>query len=407
MIGLLLTSDLRLADNLALQVALEQAKVEECKLMPFLLFTNEQRRGLNHYFSEVAFNFFVKSVRNLDKSMPISTFVGPLSMYAQIVHKFGLTKVFMTRSYTPFGKKRAALLEKALGKGNLVQVRETLFDWGGLVGGSGESYQVYSAFRKAVLNGKPPSDKSVARPIKAPSKAKLLALCCGRKSREWPETTDNDQMVATRETALRMMAKFKFKTYEKNRNSPSIPTTHIGVYLKNGLISTREAWALGNSSGWRDQLVWREFFYYMTDLHGFAQLKPYSGPSWPASLRPPHRPELGMLSMKARFKLWTRAETGHPMVDAGIREMLTTGIMHNRARLVVANYLVQHLRCDWRLGERFFAQNLLDYDPAINCWNWQFIAGTGTDRYKFRPFNPDRQQKKYDPKGLYSEASKP
>jgi deoxyribodipyrimidine photo-lyase len=398
MIGLLLSSDLRVADNLSLQEALVCAAKTGEKLMPFLVFTHEQKQSTNHYYSGTAFDFFVKSVRNLDKALPISTFVGPLAMYGQIVRKYELSKVFMTRSFTPFGKKRAALLERALGPGNLIQVRETLFDWSNLTGGAGEPYQVYGAFRRAVLK------LGVSKPIKAPTKAKLLSVCCPRKSREWPEYTKPTIATpeASRAVALRIMNNFNFKAYSKDRNIPSIPTSHIGVYIKNGLISPREAWALGKSQTWRDQLIWREFFYYLTDLHGFEQLKPYHGPSWPATLKAPHRPELGALSTKARFKLWTKAETGHPMVDAGIREMLTTGVMHNRARLVVANYLVQHLRCDWRLGERFFAQNLLDYDPAINCWNWQFIAGTGTDRYKFRPFNPDRQQKRYDPNGEYS-----
>jgi len=103
-----------------------------------------------------------------------------------------------------------------------------------------------------------------------------------------------------------------------------------------------------------------------------------------------------------RFERWRRAETGFPFVDAGMRELAETGWMHNRARMVTASFLVKHLHIDWRAGEGHFADRLVDYDPAQNEGNWQWVAGTGIDAQPwFRIFNPERQRGRFDPDGAY------
>lgn len=106
--------------------------------------------------------------------------------------------------------------------------------------------------------------------------------------------------------------------------------------------------------------------------------------------------------MKNHFRAWCEGETGFPIVDAGMRELNTTGYMHNRVRMIVASFLIKDLHIDWRLGEKYFAQKLVDYDPAVNNGNWQWVASTGCDAQPyFRIFNPWLQQQKFDPDCLY------
>ena len=177
-------------------------------------------------------------------------------------------------------------------------------------------------------------------------------------------------------------------------------------YLRFGMISARQAVAtavscLENASSkaarqgaetWLSELIWREF-----SSHILAH--------FPHVLRGNFRPEYDGIAWRndeAEFRAWSNGRTGYPLVDAAMRQLTTTGWMHNRARMVVASFLVKDLLIDWRWGEKFFMQHLLDGDPAANNGGWQWAAGTGTDAAPyFRIFNPTAQAKKFDPDGRY------
>lgn len=136
---------------------------------------------------------------------------------------------------------------------------------------------------------------------------------------------------------------------------------------------------------WLDELCWHEWFEHVKDA-GYD--KPRLEPRWDAP--------------GERFDRWRDGMTGFPLVDAGMRELAATGWMHNRARMVTASFLVKHLHLDWRVGEVWFAEKLIDYDPAQNEGNWQWVAGTGIDAQPwFRIFNPERQRERFDPDGTY------
>ncbi|NNC42156.1 MAG: deoxyribodipyrimidine photo-lyase [Acidimicrobiia bacterium] len=186
--------------------------------------------------------------------------------------------------------------------------------------------------------------------------------------------------------------------YPDYRNDPGRDdTSHLSADLKFGTISPRTIWDhLGTGSEGRRsflrQLCWRDFY---------AQVLYYFPHSAKASLKPGYD-DIGWLNDPVDIEAWKTGQTGYPFVDAAMRQLVATGWMHNRTRMVTASFLVKHLLVDWRIGERFFMENLIDGDPAQNIGNWQWVAGTGTDAAPyFRVFNPISQSKKFDPKGVY------
>ena len=185
------------------------------------------------------------------------------------------------------------------------------------------------------------------------------------------------------------------RAYAERRDTPSIMgTTRMSLHLRFGTVSIRHLAALGmkHSEKWLTELIWREF--YQSILHHF-----------PHSASDAFRPKYDRIPWRhdeAGFDAWCRGKTGYPLVDAGMRELNATGFMHNRVRMVVASFLCKHLLIDWRWGERYFAEKLLDYELASNVGGWQWASGSGCDAAPyFRVFNPESQMKKFDPKGIY------
>lgn len=185
------------------------------------------------------------------------------------------------------------------------------------------------------------------------------------------------------------------KNYDKTRDLPAVEgTTHSGVHLRFGTISVRQLvkQAMKQNETFLNELIWREFF--MMILFHFPQVvnhnfrRKYDRIQW--------------RNNEKEFELWCKGETGYPMVDAGMRQLNETGWMHNRVRMVVAGFLTKHLLIDWKWGEAYFAEKLLDYELSSNNGNWQWAAGTGCDSAPyFRIFNPETQLKKFDPKLEY------
>lgn len=186
------------------------------------------------------------------------------------------------------------------------------------------------------------------------------------------------------------------KTYDATRNFPALAngTTRMGVHLRFGTISPRQCVqvALKKNDTWLSELIWREFF--MQILFHFPHVEENA-----------FRPEYDKIQWrnnKSEFQAWCEGRTGYPIVDAGLRELNTTGYMHNRVRMIVGSFLVKDLLIDWRMGEKYFAERLLDYDLSANNGNWQWVAGTGCDAAPyFRIFNPEQQSIKFDPKNEY------
>ena len=185
------------------------------------------------------------------------------------------------------------------------------------------------------------------------------------------------------------------RNYDQTRNIPAIQgTTRLGVHFRFGTISIREKArkAVGLNDTFLNELIWRDF--YAMILANFPHVAERA-----------FRPEYDLIAWRHNeqdFLQWCHGKTGYPIVDAGMRELNATGYMHNRVRMIVASFLTKHLLIDWRWGEAYFAEKLLDFDLASNNGGWQWAAGSGTDAAPyFRIFNPTEQQKKFDPEFKY------
>lgn len=183
--------------------------------------------------------------------------------------------------------------------------------------------------------------------------------------------------------------------YNETRDIPSIlGTSRLSIHLRFGTISIRELARIAKAKNetYLNELIWRDF-YQMIIFH------------FPHSARDSFKKQYDQIQWErneAHFKVWCEGKTGYPLVDAGMRELNATGLMHNRVRMVVASFLTKHLLIDWRLGEAYFAEKLLDFELASNSGGWQWAAGCGCDAAPyFRVFNPTSQQEKFDKEFKY------
>jgi deoxyribodipyrimidine photo-lyase len=199
----------------------------------------------------------------------------------------------------------------------------------------------------------------------------------------------------------------RIQQYANTRDRMDLPgTAQLSPYLRFGMVSARQAVVTAQSAiesapnpsaakgatTWLNELIWREF--YVSILYHFPQVR---GANFQQKFN-----AMPWENNKDQFLAWCKGRTGYPVVDAAMRQLVQTGWMHNRARMIVASFLVKHLLIDWRWGERFFMQHLVDGDPAANNGGWQWTAGCGTDAAPyFRIFNPILQGKKFDPHGKY------
>ncbi|MCB9196765.1 MAG: deoxyribodipyrimidine photo-lyase, partial [Flavobacteriales bacterium] len=185
------------------------------------------------------------------------------------------------------------------------------------------------------------------------------------------------------------------KNYHNTRDIPSIHgTSRLSTHLRFGTVSIRKLVriALQSNEKWLNELIWRDF--YQMILYHFPQTTDNA-----------FKPKYDLIEWENNenhFNAWCEGKTGYPIVDAGMRELNTTGFMHNRVRMIVASFLTKHLLIDWRWGERYFAEKLLDFDLASNVGGWQWAAGSGCDAAPyFRVFNPYLQTEKFDPDEKY------
>ena len=305
----------------------------------------------------------------------------------------------------------AKRLQSACAKGGVELVMHDnllMFAPGSVRKPDGSPYRVFTPFWRRCLSGPAPE-----RPAAAP------ASIAGMK--KWPPSARLEQLGLDRDGScaqlhqhwqpgakhgfarLRKYLQYRAAGYGESRDRPDLPhsTTGISPHLCFGEIGPRQLWHSLNPDGdgpprapeLLRQLIWREFCAHL--LHSFPQLPErelnpdYAGFGWRRDDR-------------KNLAAWQRGETGFPIVDAGMRELRATGWMHNRVRMIVASLLTKNLLIDWRLGERWFWNMLVDADAANNAANWQWVAGCGADAAPFfRIFNPVLQGRKFDPDGSY------
>ncbi len=316
----------------------------------------------------------------------------PADAFRELLTTFPVHAVYVNRDYEPGALQRDREVELLLRERGVVFVSfkdQVVFERGETAKEDGTPYTVYTPYRnrwrKQLSAGglDPfPSLAKTAAFMKAPP-LPMPAL-------EELGFEDFDARFPGRKVSDTLL-----ENYEATRDFPALEgTSHLGIHLRFGTVSIRELTrqALGHGAVFLDELIWRNFF--MDILAHFPYVaegpfkKKYAFIRW--------------RNNEAEFSRWCNGETGFPIVDAGMRELNATGTMHNRVRMITASFLAKQLLIDWRWGEAWFADKLLDFELASNNGNWQWAAGCGCDAAPyFRVFNPLLQQQKYDPRGEY------
>lgn len=397
--------DLRLPDNTALNAALRQSE----KVITLFNFDPHQVGSKNEYRSENAIQFMIESLKELEKECKknngkLYLFYGDtLKTISHVISQIKPDALFINYDYTPFSRKRDQEIE-ALCKKKKVQFHGfhdllLMGDPESIATGSGTPYSVYTPFWKRASQKKVPTPERLAKgdfytsPI---VKSETSALYKKILKKENPKI----KVHGGGNNSLKILKKLKSNQadYGKDRDYPALDaTTHLSASHKFGTISIRESYhaikkALGARTQLLKELYWRDFYtyvaYHTPSVFGHPYKDQYKKLWWSKS--------------QNHFEKWCNGTTGFPIVDAGMRQLNTTGWMHNRVRMIVASFLTKDLHISWQWGEKYFAQQLVDYDPCVNNGSWQWAASTGCDAQPyFRIFNPWLQQKKFDPKCEY------
>lgn len=411
--------DLRVCDNPALSAA-----VEECERVIGLFVFDEPllKSGL---FGSACVNFMLGCLKELsgrleEIGIPLLWARGDqVEEVTRTVRERTVGRIYWNRDYEPAALDRDRLVQQELSRRGVTVCTfkdHVVFEADEVRGSTGEPLQRYSAYRdrwwSAWRAGPPPV-------FSTPRKRSGLSDAPPTHWSTWPSAPDLGYEAVTpwmqpgEEAAhkrLRWFLAGPVHRYSTGRNLPAVDgTARLSPHFRFGTLSPRAAvhmalTKLEKGGGvsrpdvqmWIDELVWREFFQQV--LTAFPQVA--TGPFRSEAALPPPRgdgPERERL-----FQAWREGKTGYPIVDAGMRQLHQTGWMHNRVRMIVASFLVKDLRLDWRSGERYFMQRLLDADLAANNGNWQWCAGTGTDAMRgYRIFNPALQSKRFDSDGQY------
>ncbi len=385
--------DLRLHDNPGLYHALKQ----QVPVLPVFIFDTEILGKLSSG-SDPRVTFIHRQVMNLKMELEktgssLKVFYGsPESAFTELLNEFEVTAVFANKDYEPYSRNRDREIKELLGTneaGFFSFKDHIIFEEDEILNNSGQPYTVFTPYSrkwKAKYNeisiNTFPSEKLKDRFIKT-------------NPFNMPSLEDIGFKPGDTEVPSSEISEEVISNYEHKRDLPYIKgTTRLGMHLRFGTISIRELTikAAEWSEVFLNELIWRNFF--TTILWHFPHVEE-------RAFRPQYD-RIQWRNNEQEFERWCNGTTGYPMVDAGMCELNATGFMHNRVRMITAGFLVKDLLIDWRWGEAYFAEKLLDYELASNNGNWQWAAGTGCDAAPwFRVFNPETQQKKFDPKGEY------
>ena len=384
--------DLRLIDNHGLYEALQS----ELPVLPIFIFdTNILEKLENKEDKRVDFIFQALEKLNeyLEKQgKSIQIFYGkPLEIYENLSQQYEIGNVFCNEDYEPYAIKRDQEIKDFLASKNInfYQFKDqVIFQKDEIVKADGKPYTVYTPYSKQWLLKF--NDQNLEFFASEKKLDNLLNIEKQNITLENIGFKKTNYLFETPKINLEILEK-----YHETRNLPTKETSQMSVHLRFGTISTRKLVKTAcklNDNTYLKELIWREFF--MQILWHFPKVIHHSFKEKYDNIAWENNEEL--------FQKWCEGKTGYPIVDAGMRELNETGLMHNRVRMVCASFLTKHLLTDWRIGEAYFAEKLMDYDLSANNGNWQWSAGSGCDAAPyFRVFNPEEQQKKFDPKFIY------
>ena len=381
--------DLRLEDNAGLYHALKS----DLPVLPVFIFDkNILDRLENRYDKRVDFIHqqlaeIKKQLNELDSDLLV--FYGtPEEIWPKIINQYNVKKVFTNHDYEPYAKERDAWVTNFFASNQITfntYKDQCIFEYNEVLKDDGKPYTVFTPYSKkwkaklTDLDLKSyPNDKHFSAFLKVEKRQSLISL------------QDMNFKPTGADFPSKQTAQSIIKNYDKTRDYPAIlGTSRLGVHFRFGTISIREKArkAIALNETFLNELIWRDF--YMMILANFPHVangafrKEYDNIQW--------------INNEQEFAAWCNGATGYPIVDAGMRELNTTGYMHNRVRMIVASFLTKHLLINWQWGEAYFAEKLLDFDLSANNGGWQWAAGCGTDAAPyFRVFSPQLQTERFD-----------
>lgn len=385
--------DLRLQDNAGLFHALKNEK----NVLPLFIFDTtildqlENKEDKRVEFIHIALSEIQKQLLKIGSSLLVLN-GKPADVFEELMETYSVKNIYTNNDYEPSAIDRDKKIE-ALAKKNNIQFLsfkdQVVFEKKEVCKDDGLPYTVFTPYMKkwkstltdahikSFPNEKHFSNFILTKPFPFPSLKDIGFKASGMK---FSAPALNEKIISN---------------YHELRNFPAIEgTSRLSLHLRFGTISIRQLVKKAKilNDQWLNELIWREF--YMTILFHFPHVaknsfkKQYDRIPW--------------RNNEKEFELWCKGETGYPIVDAGMRELNTTGFMHNRVRMIVASFLVKHLLIDWRWGEAYFAEKLMDFDLSANNGGWQWAASSGCDAAPyFRVFSPDAQTQRFDSKLEY------
>lgn len=396
--------DFRIQDNVGL---LEANKICE-RLHVCFVFTPEQVGDQNQYKSSNSVQFMIESLEDLSRAITendgrlIVLYGDYVKQIGKLIDDLQIDMIAFNRDYTPYAVHRTKRITAYCDEHNIQCQTYSdyyLYEPGTIITNTGTAYKKYTPFYNEAIH-RPVNKIMSKRSMHFGSTSRFpYEITLKNAATRFTQTNSNILVHGGREQALMKLndaCKEQCK-YSETRDFFITKTTHLSAYIKFGCVSIREVYhsfhrKFGLKHGLIRELLWREFFAHVL----------YAYPQVVGSSYQPRYKSIEWTNNKTAFKKWQQGNTGFPLVDACMREMNTTGYMHNRGRMVVASFLIKTLLIDWRWGEKYFAQQLTDYDIASNNGNWQGISGTGVDmKPYFRDMNPWIQSVKYDREAEY------
>ncbi len=387
--------DLRLDDNVGFLEALKS----DLPVVPIFIFDKDILDHLPEDDARVTFIFEelqrMRSNLRENQNSSLALFYGkPLEIWEEITSDYEVNAVFTNRDYEPYALERDLKLTTFFNNQNIkfnTFKDQVIYEKDDIVKADGTPYVVYTPFKNKWLENFR-NDVGNAEDLTIHYTNDYLNKCIKNSLLPNLSLVDMGFKKSAIEIPAYNVKPGLIEDYEKTRNFPAIEdgTSRLGVYLRFGVVSTRimmKKADLAIEKTFMSELIWREFF--MTILYHF-----------PHTVDNAFRAKYDRIEWRnneAEFEKWKTGTTGYAIIDAGMRELNTTGHMHNRVRMLVASFLCKHLLIDWRWGERYFGEKLLDFDLSANVGNWQWAAGSGVDAAPyFRIFNPITQKDKFD-----------
>lgn len=386
--------DLRLDDNAALYHALKSGVPVQCVFIFDENILGRLRKGTvdrRVIFIHQHVTRLADELQKLGASLEVLHDTAEHA-WETIVAKYDVQFVFANHDYEPYARNRDQHAGKFLASKNITFFTckdQVVFEKDEVVKDDGKPYTVFTPYKNK-FRGKLDGFYLSAYPNK-----KYRKHYFENAQGKIPSVAELGFAEADLKFPLPKLNAELIRNYAQQRDFPAVAgTSRMSLHLRFGTVSIRGLFTFGapHSETWVNELIWREF--YMQILWHFPHVAQRA-----------FRPEYDRIQWRnneAEFAAWCEGRTGYPLVDAGMRELNATGFMHNRVRMMVASFLVKHLLIDYRWGEAYFAEHLLDFDLAANNGGWQWAAGTGTDAAPyFRIFNPTEQLKRFDPELKY------